>query len=404
MFKIIKKSAGTTLKKLENTILTLEGHEPCTDSLAEYLDTRSLVAFSQTCKTTQRMSYDALAQRLLSAVVYGDETLAKKIVTAHPVLLLDASATVTDISGKEIKGLTPLQAAICASDVDMVHMIFDVLQHKLQVGIHLNFEPATEIQRQFDEIYPEGMYTVEAVQKAQAQAFKDSTLTQIFAAIRAATAEQINFELNTHNKEIIIATETELRFEQENPGIISERRPLSVALHNFRLQVAHISKQERIFNPFNLIAAFELYCEQYNNFNDNGNMPFGKKALWWRQVIGYIQRHLPAYYLQAFARGLYDIAECGAKVERTFEFKCCGHNILPTTGKYMNLGYEFAAHHDGFIDVGMYLHHRHRLEEALQWLPRFQDLLRTKNSGLEGLRNQGPNGVSSRVTFRPDAQ
>jgi hypothetical protein len=54
---------------------------------------------------------------LLSAVVSGNEYLARKIVKAHPELLLNASATVTDLSGKEIKGLTPLQAAMCAGDI-----------------------------------------------------------------------------------------------------------------------------------------------------------------------------------------------------------------------------------------------------------------------------------------------
>ncbi len=80
MSGIIRKSADTASEKQKNTLLALEGKLPCTSLLGEYLDTRSLVAFSQTCKTAQRISYDALLKRLLIAVVFGDEKLAKKLL------------------------------------------------------------------------------------------------------------------------------------------------------------------------------------------------------------------------------------------------------------------------------------------------------------------------------------
>lgn len=342
MPEIIIKSADTAQKN-KKTILILEGNLRCTSLLEEYLDTPSLVAFSQACKTAQRMSYDALLKSLLSAVVCGDEKLAKKIVTVHPKLLLDASARVKDYSGKEIKDLTPLQAAICAGDVDMVQMIFDVLQHKLEDGITLSFEPKHEIQRQFSKIYPEGIDAVEAYQKVEAQAFKASTLNQIFAAINAATENQVKFELDTPGQ-AIIATEEELRFEQENPGVVSEHRRLNVALHNFRAQVAALSNLETIFNPFNLLAAFDLYNEQYDNLSGNDDEQENKRDLLWWQVVGYIQRHLPACYLQAFARGICAIAEEGAKLERTFVFHFSRKDSMkPESGDLNNLGYKWAA-------------------------------------------------------------
>ena len=113
----------------------------------------------------------------------GDEDLARKIVTSRPELLLDLSAIVTDISGKEIKELTPLQAAFCAGDVDMVLMIKEVLHQKLQRGITLSFEPELEMQRQFKLIYPNGVDSNEEAQKVKAQEFKTSTLETIFTAI-----------------------------------------------------------------------------------------------------------------------------------------------------------------------------------------------------------------------------
>jgi hypothetical protein len=234
--------------------------------------------------------------------IEGWHTKARKIITSRPELLIDSSATVKDISGKEIEGLTPLQAAICAWDVDMVQMMEEVFYQKILSRVTLSVEPKIVIQGQFEAIYPNGdIDLVETAQKVQAQEFKTYKLNEIFAAINAATDEQV-------------------QAEKTNPGQHTDSQ-LNAALHNFRQQFAATSNGERIFNPFYLLKAFELYDEQFDNFTGNDQSKWNRRNLFWCQIIGYIQRHLPACYLQAFAQGIYYIVENNEKLQRNFKFK-----------------------------------------------------------------------------------
>lgn len=280
----------------------------------------------------------------LKAAVYGSEDFVREIVTSRPELLLDSSTIVIDLSGKEIKGLTPLQAAICAGDVFMVRMMFEVLtqttapdldqgqyedQDFLDMSYQrsvreerikiqkLSFNPWDEIQRQFSAIYPDSIDSVEAAQQALAQEFKTSKLNDIFTAINTVT-------------------EIDIQSELKNPGQINDASgPLNVALRDFREQFAHTSNLELIFNPYYLLKAIEFYKEQFNNFNCRN-----RRDLFWRQVIGYIQRHLPAYYLQAFATSMPGILYYHqANLERNFKFLF----PYPLDDRLNNnLGYEYA--------------------------------------------------------------
>jgi hypothetical protein len=317
------KSADTTPEGRVNLILANEGVFT-TILFAEYLDARSLLEFSVTCRAAKNISSKTMKKNLLTAVVSGNEDLARKIVKFHPELLRDASASATDLSGKEIKNLTPLQAAICAGDIDMVQMIKEVLLQKLHRGIKLSFVPTLEIQRQLTTIYPEGIDANETAQMSTAQAFKTSTLVTILNTINAATDLQVAFELDT-------------------PGQHTDS-PLNASLHNFRAQFAATANQEQIFNPFYLLKAFEFYDEQFDNFNGNANEQWNRRFIFWCQIIGYIQRHLPACYLQAFAQGIYYINENDEKLKRDFEFKFDkGFHMRAIAGDLNKLGYKYAA-------------------------------------------------------------
>lgn len=60
---------------------------------------------------------------------------------------------------------------------------------------------------------------------------------------------------------------------------------------------------ETLFNSLHLIKAFDIDNKQFNAWS------WGQRNLFWSQVIGYIQRFLPAYYAQAFCQRLYSIVE-----------------------------------------------------------------------------------------------
>ncbi len=326
--------------------------------LEKWLDVSSILAFSETCQAAQRISYEHLNNLLLTAVVCGDEDLARKIVTSNPKLLLASSAIGTDLSGKKIKYRTPLEAAIRAGDVEMAQMIVDVLHKKLQAGIRLSFEPELEMQRQFTAIYPNGVDAVETTQQLKAQEFKTSMLNAIFNAINTATAELVENELDT-------------------PGQNNPDSQLNVALHNFREQFIATSNRERIFNPFYLLMAFEFYDEKFGNFSGNEHAQWNRRNLFWRQIIGYTQRHLPACYLQAFAQSIYDTVMHKEKLTRDFKFRYY-EGAPPCLGSG-NMGYMWA------VSLGAQPT-QYRGEGGGELADEyFQKLLRTKKSGLENL-------------------
>jgi len=332
MLKVEINSAGITPAFRPTNILTPELEVPLNNVrlLDTYLDTRSILAFSVTSTVAKNMASETIKKKLLIAVVYGDEDLASKIIKFHPKLLLDTSATAIDPSGKKIQGQTPLQAAISAGDVDMVQRLKAVLQQNVQRGIKLSFDPESEIQRQIIAVYPDGIDSEEETQKVQAKKFKDSMLMDLFNKINIATPEQVEFELN-------------------NPGQDNADSLLNAALHNFRAQFTSTSNQERIFNIYYLLAAFELNDEQFNNFNGDfdSDDKWNRRRLFWRQVIGYIQRHLPACYLQAFAQGIYDIVKHQKKLKRSFKFIDEKDLYMCAVDGDLKLGYEYVAGNSG---------------------------------------------------------
>jgi anaerobic selenocysteine-containing dehydrogenase len=89
------------------------------------------------------------------------------------------------------------------------------------------------------------------------------------------------------------------------------------ALQAFRdyLKPQGVIKKGKHFNAELLVKAFEKYVSaQYTAFGGTWNSP--KNLLFWRQVIGYIERYLPASSAQAFCQGLYNVTEGGQSLNR----------------------------------------------------------------------------------------
>lgn len=329
---------------------------------SNFLDSRSgaanILAFSATGQNVQYELSDVSKQQashelinLLTAVAHGDEGSVKKIITSNPELLLNSSATVTDLSGKKIESLNSVEVAICACDVDMLWMMKQVL-------------PELDLCRQFMNIYPGGdIRSVEKAQEARAEEIKSSLLNDIFTAIN-------------------IATPAEVRAELDNPGVINEASPLNAALHKFRKQFSETSNQDLIFNPFYMLSAFEFYNEKVGKVNGNLQDQWNKVDLLWRQVIGFVQRHLPACYLQAFAQGVYKIAYDGDKLQRKFEFLDDDKKFSMNSAAgepFKGLGFDFGAL------AGMGRRAGLRRDGLGDDRAVFEQLLLTKKSGLENL-------------------
>ncbi|MHB1947930.1 MAG: hypothetical protein ACYCQI_07445 [Gammaproteobacteria bacterium] len=96
------------------------------------------------------------------------------------------------------------------------------------------------------------------------------------------------------------------------------------ALKNFRrdliekFQIYGVVKAGKYGAGRLLEKAIHKYAENYLDF---GNYMSFKNQLFWRQVVGYIQRYLPANYAQAICQGLYSMGYENKKLERSLLLK-----------------------------------------------------------------------------------
>lgn len=276
--------------------------------LFHYLDPKSLCAFSQASK--QMANWTLLereknaASKLLLDVVQGNEAEAQCLLKTNPGLLCSTKGTATSYSGQHIRDLTPFQAALCAGDVEMCEMMKDFF-YQIEDG-------QEKLEEQFNAIFPNGFEAHISTQQENVFDFKE-----ILQAI-----------IDAPDNEVTVALEKNF----------DNNLPLHRALEKFRKEFAEKSLSETLFNPYHLSQAFKMYEDEFNILGD-----WKKRDLFWCQIIGFVQRYLPACMLQAFAQGL-----CYITVEKKplrpcarppVKHLCC--SILPTAA--FGLGYDFAV-------------------------------------------------------------
>ncbi len=202
-------------------------------------------------------------QHALEAVLKGNEKQARVLIRNNPEFLLQR-LTAVDFSGRQISA-TPFQGALGAEDSDMWQMMipyFELLETKGFI------ESADyEIKRQFDEQYPNG--------------------------IRILRASKLQPQYNELAKAII---------NHEDKG--------DSAISVFRKK---LSKEKTItsgkhFNMQHLLAAYQAYIDHYVYMDERLARRF------WINVVGHLQRQIPAHYAQKIC--------CGFKFEYiTFKFE-----------------------------------------------------------------------------------
>jgi hypothetical protein len=93
------------------------------------------------------------------------------------------------------------------------------------------------------------------------------------------------------------------------------------------------------FNYQSLIHAFDIFeCESHNLRNGKND---DKCDLFWRQVIGWEERWLPARDRQVFAQGLWDVVKKNEPLQRKFKFKYGAGNYPITAGDNLHSGLGF---------------------------------------------------------------
>lgn len=241
-----------------------------------------------------RIKQKEASHQLLTHVVKGEEEQALAMLAANPGLLLFAS-NATDYSGRTYNNYTPFQAALLCHDVTLwkkMEPYFDRLPNGRE-----------EKARQFNAIFPESI--------PHQRPYDFSALAE---TITHSSAADINAALQK------IQNDTEI----------------CEALNHFRSDFTALAMQEMFFNPLHLIKAFNVYKEQFDNWS------WGQRDLFWRQVIGYTERFLPACFAQAFVQGLYSIVEEHTPLVRSFKFKYNNDFYFPLVDSHA-LGFDFGA-------------------------------------------------------------
>jgi len=216
-----------------------------------------------------------LTQKLVQHVVYGEKEAVRAMLELSLGLLLHR-ATVVDYSGRTIKNASAYEAALGALDDDMAEMIapyFDKLQ-----SVNGKQERIDQFNKQFPKGIPE---------------LKPYDFSALVKIITESSDEDVQAQLKHKDCDTPICNAINHFRNDMSPGEVSS------GLH---------------FNHQTLIKVFEVYVKQYGGSNAD------KRNLFWRQVIGYVQRLLPACDAQAFAQGLYYIVENNESLRRSFKY------------------------------------------------------------------------------------
>ncbi|WP_152571640.1 hypothetical protein [Legionella norrlandica] len=285
---------------LENsTLQTLLTETTMGNRLAELLNQAETERGNVSTQAGFFKKSSSLANELVQYIVYEDFTKSQALLKANPSsleTLLKEKVTVIDYSRRKAKQKTAFQAALCAMDDELCAML-------------AKYMPEEEMACQYQEIFREGH--------------------------EKYYQEQTSFDFSQIVETISQSSDTDIQkaisLEIPNDTLLWRN------LERFRVDFTKRSFQEAVFNPQHLINAFELYDSQYDDWSWN------QKNLFWRQVIGYVQRFLPANIAMDFAQGLYGRVENKEKPARSVKFKYGKGSIFPLAfDSFSGLGYEYA--------------------------------------------------------------
>ena len=239
--------------------------------------TQMKVALSKTCcffRTTfqEGLEKEALAKALRHAALATDEDVKalEAMLAANPSLLLISGKVITR-GGYVVKDVTIYEFLLGAGDPDFAGKVADYFK-KLDNG-------EEERIKQYAKYQP-------AIYRMLTQAPYD--LTNLINIIKASSAEEITEALQKNWR---------------------EGSELTNALNEFKekVSVKTITKPQMHYNYQTLIYACDLFDREWDNLKEGNN--YDKCRLVWRQVIGYLQRDLPAVDRFAFAQDIYELVE-----------------------------------------------------------------------------------------------
>ena len=258
--------------------------------------------------------------KLLRHIAYGDLASAKIMLDANRSLIGKASHVQTP-SGLIVRYVKPYECALGAGDPEMAKMIagyFDQCADGAAEKAAQDAKYRTHIE---DMLNPEKNPPYD--------------FTLLIETLMAAKPADVTAALNrdtTHDSALRdVLEQFRIHF---TPGSITS------GMH---------------FNYQHLLRAYEVYDQNYENLYKSGGNDYDKLCLFSRQIIGFIQRSLPAIDRMVFAQGLYDVMEKKAEIKRSFKFTHDDGSFPDTSGgqgTLSGLGFEYLVGRVGWVQPG----------------------------------------------------
>jgi hypothetical protein len=249
--------------------------------------------------------------KLLHHIAYGDLASAKIMLDANRSLIGKASHVQTP-SGLIVRYVKPYECALGGGDPEMAKMI---------AGYFDQFTDGAAEKAAQDAKY---RTHIEDMLNPEKNPPYDFTL--LIETLMAAKPADVTAALNrdtTHDSALRDVLE---QFRKDfTPGMITS------GLH---------------FNYQHLLRAYEVYDQNYENLYKSGGNDYDKLRLFSRQIIGFIQRSLPAIDRMVYAQSLYDVVEQKTEIKRSFKFTHDEGSFPDTSGGHgalSGLGFEYFA-------------------------------------------------------------
>ncbi|HSW69928.1 MAG TPA: hypothetical protein VLI69_07265 [Gammaproteobacteria bacterium] len=253
------------------------------------------------------------ADNVWQRVVYGKEEGALQMLRGNH-RLVEEKATVVDYSGREVDNATPFQAALRAGD--------DIMAYKIKI-IYLEHNPRdgqAVLNAQFNEVFPDGCIAHLETQTTSANNFERNYLNPLVDAITNASDADLQAALN----------------KRDNGSALSR------ALTVFKNEFDALSRREKVFNPCHLQKVFAKYDKKFNAWY---HPDWSRLDLFWRQVIGWEERYLPANYAQQFCVGLTKYGSLPRKFKFSLRNSPINLNFFPLDADpSFQLGSDFAIY------------------------------------------------------------
>jgi hypothetical protein len=254
---------------------------------------------------------------LLHHIAFGDLQSAKAMLKVNPRLVLQASHVETP-SGLKVMHTTPLECALGAGDPEMVKMIAPFFEARgIAGGVSVRTKQFASYRMHIENMMTQEPY--------------DFTL--LLHTLMLASPADVVASLNNNMTHDSALRDILIQFRKDfTPDTIT------VGMH---------------FNYQHLLHAVAVYNQCFDILHSYGHK-YDKNRLFCCQVIGFIQRSLPAIDRMIFAQGFYNVSVENAGIKRSFKFKDHDFNFPVTAGDYSfhGLGFDYFAGWVGGRRVG----------------------------------------------------